>query len=216
MKKRMTVAGASLLCAALTACAGGGEADGDVDAFLGLFSTANGNYLVAESPAELSEWSDVILRGTVDEFIDGRTHNVPSDDPEGGIPTVTMVVTPTEVLKGAPLVKRGGGQVYVEVMTAEGAQTDEYNQYVPRDGTVLLYLSSGLAGGMVKDPKNRPNGEPLFSPVNPQGLLMQTGSGDSSRIAALMESEAYDGTSLEDFIPTAERFPAAYLEQHGQ
>jgi hypothetical protein len=186
--------------AALAACGkttpDSGVAPQSTTGFAHLFDQYHADYEPAKSPAELSNWSDLVVTGTIVAVKDGR---VESD----GYRSIVMVVEADKTLKGP-----ASSKVYVELPNPGTRQASVYDAAAPKSADVLLYLMDTApldkeSPTLVDPSEGRPAGIPLYQPVNPQGVVI----GDPSRVTQLLEFRSFEGSSLEQFLPDEVKFP---------
>lgn len=180
----------------LSACAGASpESPHD---FAHLFDQYHADYEPADSPAELSSWSDLVLAGTIVKVQDGRRES-------DGYRTIVMVVDTDKVLKGP-----ASSRVYVELPNPGTREASVYDAAAPKTANVLLYLEDRApldkkSRTLVDPAEGRPAGTPLYQPISPQGVVI----GDPSRVTQLLDFRTFEGSSLDQFLPDEVKFPAA-------
>jgi len=125
-----------------------------------------------DSPQDLAAVSQVVVEGTVVGVREGRTIT--------GVDSVVLVLLPGDVVKGE-LALGNDGNVYLELYAAGSSDPLHYAKAVPSGAKVVAYMvpagDGAPEGGtdvVVDDPKaGRPEGQALFLPYGPQGLVMQ-------------------------------------------
>lgn len=164
------------------------------------FAGYSADYEPAASPKELAEQSRLVVQGELHGFIEGREHGQVPGDP-GMARTVTMVVNVTAVLKGA-----GAGEgetVYVELPSPGNQHASAYRR-PDEPFPVLLYLvPADNPDIIVNRDAGRPQGEVLYQPTTPQGLI----AGTEESVVQILDFTAYSGASLEQFYPDVTTYP---------
>jgi hypothetical protein len=187
-----------------------------------LFTTGDGRYIGADSPADLADVVEeeakrgsLVIRGVVDGFAQGRTFGVGFDYPEDpGIPTVVMAVRVSEILDGE-LPDDNGGMVYVEFDAGFAPKDGEEPLSALADGVpagteTVLYLEELGPNGIYPEVKitdqgaGLPANQPLYRVFNPQGFYLES---EADGIVQPQDTTVYPNSSLEDFEPSADEFP---------
>lgn len=170
------------------------EAASALEAFAGL----SFDYDPFRTPADLSEEAEIVLTGRVAEFTDGRELVVTGTNRPSGSSVVLVVKSPRVILG-----ERSDTAIYVELPNPEGKTPEEYNDLIPAETSVLVYLERAWDGTDPADESlkdagaGRPDGSPLYRPVNPQSLILQAGD---SLVWPLLGAEK--SGSIEEAAPT--------------
>lgn len=119
-----------------------------------------------------------------------------------------MVVDVTETHKGTPP-SGSRGRIYVESQPHGNLSASHFNRLLPRDATVLMYLTARVPPGgelpPVKDRDGgRPLGQPLWQLTTPQGFLIEFGA---DGVVQVPECKRYPESELADFRPDRREFP---------
>jgi hypothetical protein len=235
-RRGRTTTRARALAAAVTAALGVGAAllifgsgdrndGGDAAQLSALFSAGgDASYEPAASPAELASMlqdypdlkGQLVARGTVAGFADGRTYVYPDDPP--ATPTVVMQISVDEVLLG-DLPSESDGSVYVEFDSTSGSGdglAQAFEESIPKGTETVVYLAPVDGDGpypgtkIENDGAGHPPGQPLFRIFSPQGLyLADPGTGD---VIQPGESTVFAGASLDELEPSARAFPPSEFD----
>jgi hypothetical protein len=183
-----------MVAVVLSACGGAAPASGAE--FADLFGQYHADYTPATSPSELASWSDLVVTGTLVEVRDGRLES-------DGYRSIVMVVNADKVLKGST-----SSKVHVELPNPGTRKASVYDAAAPKGADLLLYLMDTApldkeSPTLVDPAEGRPAGTPLYQPVNPQGVVI----GDPTRVTQLLDFRAFQGSSLQEFLPDEVKFP---------
>lgn len=213
---RKAVASAGLVVAAVAAGCGSADREGlnsqapgatDVSAaeFASLLNGGHVRYTSEpRSPRQLGESAELIVEGSLREVIDGRLFGGAAVS----FSTVTLAVEVSGVHKGAAALG-DGKTVYIEFRSDGNRPADYYAGHLPQGGRIMLYLvpapsGRGVSTEAAADPDGgRPPGAPLWQPVSRFGFLLEDGGG-----VAQGTGDVFAGTTLGDFIPSKESWPA--------
>jgi hypothetical protein len=206
---RRLLASLTLVAAVATGCgsdAGTAAQPAAADApsatgFAALFNSYRGDYDLLDSPAALANRSTVVVQGRIDRIDQGRTFGTSATDPVARF-SVVLVLNVDRVLHGT----LAGDKVYVELPAPRAIKADLFDRFAPKTSATVLYLlpaATKANTAIVNPDAGRPAGQPLYQPINPQGFYIES---DKS-VVQIMERIEFPGTSLRDFVPTAERFP---------
>ncbi|GII99723.1 hypothetical protein CLV28_1146 [Sediminihabitans luteus] len=166
---RLVVASTLALAALLAGC--GGAPPVSADEFTDLVAGTSGDHEPPSSAEELASWSDVVVRGTVEDVTPGRVWASSEDDPARS-ETVTVVVAVDEVEQGA-LPAGHDGHLYLEASFHGGAEAGV--DAVPRGLRVQVYawLLPDETGEPILDPAaGRPAGQHLHVVTTPEGWVV--------------------------------------------
>ncbi|WP_133163926.1 hypothetical protein [Cryobacterium zongtaii] len=130
------------------------------------------DYDPLDSPQELAAVSQVVVEATVVGVQKGRSIT--------GLDSTVLVLLPDDVVKGE-LAAGNDGHVYLELYWAGSSDPSYYAKALPFGAKVVAYMVPAADGApeegidtVVGDPKaGRPEGQALFLPNGPQGLVMQ-------------------------------------------
>ncbi|POH65836.1 hypothetical protein C3B61_09765 [Cryobacterium zongtaii] len=130
------------------------------------------DYDPLDSPQDLAAASQVVVEATVVGLREGRTIL--------GVDSTVLVLLPDDVVKGE-LAAGNDGNVYLELYWAGSSDPSYYAKALPSGAKVVAYMVPAADGApeegidtVVDDPKaGRPDGQALFLPYGPQGLVMQ-------------------------------------------
>lgn len=147
-----------------------------VKRFARLFGGYSADYEPFETAKEMEAASQLVLKGTIADIRPGRILYAESLDNPEAAQALVMEVAWTEVVTGEEPTE---GSVYLELPSG-GRDASEFEHALPVDASVGLYLvparneSGDLPIG--DEDAGRPEGAPLWVPVNPQGFVIATGS----------------------------------------
>lgn len=141
---------------------------------LGAFSGLSHDYNPLSSPDALAALSQVVVQGTVDGVREGRTGK--------GIDSIVLIVHIKDVVKGE-LPPGNDGNVYLELPGSGSPDPRYYSKALPEGAAVVAYTVTAPDGAphagtdvKIENPKaGRPDGQALFLPAGPQGLILQVG-----------------------------------------
>ncbi len=211
IKKRVPMLlGALLVCSAIAAsgCGEGGSGS-DSGPEIRPFTGVNSDFTPAESPRELGEQSDLVVRGETGEPQTGRIWGASPEDP-GAIETLVIPIHVTNVEAGE-LPAGSNETVYLEVFASAGAPRQSIIEgAAEEDGLFFLTETPEVipeTTEIVDPDSGRPEGQPLYQAATPQGLLLEEES--SGDIWSVGEEVAYPGVDLDSFLPTEDQFPPA-------
>ena len=193
---------ASLLFVA--SCSSLESTDASVEGFAEMFSGYGVDYEPARSPQELASWSDLVVTGKMVEVIDGREWGSSSTDPWTAR-TITIVVEVSDLLQGK-LPVGCEGRIYVELPSQGNLKAKPYNDALPRSSTILLYLhkmSDDLQDEIVDPRAGRPDGQPMYQIMTPDGFLIEGGG----RVTRVIETKVWSQADLTDFLPDNVSYP---------
>jgi hypothetical protein len=147
-----------------------------VEDTLAAFGGMSYDYNPFPSPEAIAAASQVIVQGTVEGIREGRTGT--------GINSLVLIVNINGVVQGE-LPRGNDGNVYLELHRA-GSEPLYYEKALPKGAAVVAYLVQAGDGlpkeGIdvrIDNPKaGRPDGQALFLPTGPQGLILQVGDHD--------------------------------------
>lgn len=156
------------------------------------------DYVPATSPAELGEWSDLVVTANLVDIIDGREHGRNPTDPSLAL-TVTMVVDVDEVLKG-----KAADHVFIEMPSPGNTPASAYKDVGEGLKVVVYAVPAQHEPDIIIDAgAGRPRGEALYQLTTPQGLI----ASDGSAVAQVLEFETYPGAKLYEFYPDRTQYP---------
>ena len=141
---------------------------------LGAFSGLSHDYNPLSSPDALAALSQVVVQGTVEGVREGRTGK--------GIDSIVLIVHIKDVVKGE-LPPGNDGNVYLELPGSGSPDPRYYSKALPEGAAVVAYTVTAPDGAphagtdvKIENPKaGRPDGQALFLPAGPQGLILQVG-----------------------------------------
>ena len=177
---------------------------GDIDRFVALFVADAADYEPANGPAELASDSELVIRGTIADIVEGRSFGT-EGSPEF-TETAVMEIEVSAVLEGR-LPRSANGRVHVELFGVE--TPDAFAEAAPAGAEALLYLvrrpvGSPIPGTAVNDPNaGRPAGQPLYGTVTPEGFFLE----GTDVLFQPENARAYPGATLEDVEPDKQSFP---------
>lgn len=95
--------------------------------------------------------------------------------------------------------------VYVQVVSV--TEPSVLNEYLPDGQRAIVYLEAAAEPSddfpIIDNEAGHPEGQPLYQPLSPQGITLQ----DGDDAVQLLEGARFEGASIDDFVPDAERFP---------
>lgn len=177
---------------------------GSVHGFADLFADNRTDYDHIATPSDLAARSELVVQGRIVQIDEGRTFGTSATDPVASS-SIVLVFAVNQVLNGET---PAGGKVYVELLPPGQITAEEFDRSAPKTSDAVLYLAPAAtaADTAIVDPDGgRPAGRPLYQPVNPQGLVIETGTGPVQILAGV----EFPGASLRDFVPAAKSFPKA-------
>lgn len=180
------------------------SAAGSASRFAALFDGYSADYEPAPTPDILSEWSDLVVRGTILRVERGRLFGQSEEDPTA-TRSIVMVIGVAAILSGT-LPAGADGLAYIELPAPGGTAADVFDRYAPKTSQVVLYLvpAATAAQTPIADPDTgRPVGQPLFQPTNPQGFVVE----DDKGVLQPLDFAEFPGASLQQFVPASEQFP---------
>jgi hypothetical protein len=195
---------------ALTSCssgatvhtAGGTAPAGSAATFAELFVGYHADYEAADSPSDLADQSDLVVRGTIVSIDRGRTQVI---DADAGLEDTTIVATlqVDEVLEGS-LASGSRRLVYFELPNVGAINAATYKASLPVGAETVLYAVPSRPGDpTIENPlAGRPEGQPIMTPVNPQGFWLESGDG----VIEVLEGDSVDAP-IEDTVPASDEFP---------
>ena len=139
--------------------------------FIDSLRPAFGNYDAARSVSALANRSERIAVGTIAALREGRPL-------EGEAATVVLELEVSEVLKGEP-----AERLYVELYNGLVFDAPNVPDPLPDDRLLLFLvpdpktLISAPDEAVIDNIAGLPDGEPLYSPTTPQGLMVELPSG---------------------------------------
>lgn len=175
---------------------------GSVDGFADLFTDYRSDYDHIDTPSDLAARSKLVVQGRIVQIDEGRLFGTSATDPVASS-SIVLVFAVTRVLNGDT---PAGGKVYVELLPPGQVAAEVFDRSAPKTSDAVLYLTPAAtaADTAIVDPdEGRPAGQPLYQPVNPQGLVIETGTATVQILAGV----EFPGTSLRDFVPAAKSFP---------
>ena len=148
-----------------------------VEDTLAAFTGLSYDYDPLRSPEALAALSQVVVQGTVEKVRDGRTGT--------GTDSVVLIINTGTVVKGE-LPPGHDGKIYLELPGSGSPDPSYYAKAFPRGAAVVAYLVPAWGGtpgegtdARIDNPKaGRPDGQALYLPAGPQGLVLQVGDHD--------------------------------------
>ena len=148
-----------------------------VEDTLAAFGRLTSDYDSFRSPEALAAVSQVIIQGTVEGVRDGRTGR--------GFNSGVLIVHADSVAKGE-LPRGNDGNVYLELTGANRPDSLYFPKAFPKGAAVVAYMVPASDGTSregtdvrIDNPKaGRPDGQALYLPAAPQGLVLQVGEED--------------------------------------
>lgn len=215
LKVRIAVlALAALPALALTSCSAGTQStaavsgkatSGSAKSFSKLFIGYHADHEVADSPADLADQSDLVVRGTVVSIDRGRTQLL---DENSGLELTSIVATlkVNEVLVGS-LAPDSQGLVYFELPNVGGIRPAAFEATLPDGAETVLYAVPSRPGDpTLENPRaGRPHGQPMMTPVSPQGFWMES---EDNGVVEVLEGVSSDAP-IEDTMPSSDDFPVS-------
>lgn len=197
---------------ALTSCSSGAHVgaaagktstgSGSSESFAKLFVGYHADYDAADSPADLADQSDLVVRGTIVSIDRGRTQLI---DADAGLEDTTIVATlkVDEVLAGS-LAQDSHGLVYFELPNVGAIDPAAYKASLPVGAETVLYAVPSRPGDpTIENPHaGRPHGQPILTPVNPQGFWLESDDG----VIEVLEGDSADAP-IDDTVPASDEFP---------
>lgn len=173
----------------------------DPMAFSKLFSSHAADYEVMKAPADLRAHSDLVLSGEIIGLTDGRRLLV-DDNEDLTEATIVVQVKPDDIISGS-LPEGYDGSIYVELMTGHQS-VEDYAEVYPRNAQVALYLERSRPGDPTLEDASagRPDGQPIWQPVSPQGFIIAADAG-----SVVVLEQTFFSEPLSQFLPPSERFP---------
>ncbi|MDQ0820375.1 hypothetical protein QFZ79_002667 [Arthrobacter sp. V4I6] len=149
----------------------------EVEDTLAAFGGVSSDYNPFHSPEEIAAASQVIVQGTVEGVREGRTGT--------GIDSIVMIVNIQGVVQGE-LPRGNDGNVYLELPGSGSSDPLYYAKALPEGAAVVAYMvpawdgtpSEGTDATIENPNAGRPDGQALFLPAGPQGLVLQVGDQD--------------------------------------
>jgi hypothetical protein len=168
----------------------------------------DGYPILADSPTEMAGLADVVVRGEISNFTDGPVYYGETADDPGAVTSTIMRIDVDEVDVGE-LPTGSGGSVWVELFGMDPKTAAESG---PIGQEALIYLRQLPESGSV-DPgvpvsdydAGRPDEQPSFTPARAQGFMVAVGN----EVIQPAMRQVFEGSTLDDFGPSRERFPAA-------
>jgi hypothetical protein len=148
-----------------------------VEDTLAAFGRNTYDYEPFHSPAALAAASQVIAQGTVEGVREGRTGK--------GLHSVVLILDISRVVEGE-LSRGNDGNVYLELHGAGSSDPLYFSKAFPKGAKVVAYMVPAGGGTSragtdvtVDNPRaGRPDGQALYLPAAPQGLVLQAGDQD--------------------------------------
>ncbi len=144
---------------------------------LAAFSRITFDYDPFHSTEDLAAASQVIVQGTVEGVREGRTGT--------GLHSIVLILHTDSMVKGE-LPRGNDGNVYLELNGAGSSDPLYFSRAFPKGAAVVAYMVPAWDGqpvtgtdATIENPKaGRPDGQALFLPAGPQGLILQAGDQD--------------------------------------
>ncbi|MET3923891.1 hypothetical protein [Arthrobacter sp. UYEF20] len=139
---------------------------------LAAFGGLTFDYDPFHSTEDLAAVSQVIAQGTVEGVREGRTGT--------GLHSVVLILHTGRVVKGE-LPRGNDGNVYLELFGARSSDPLYFTKAFPKGATVVAFMVPAGDGApregidaTIENPKaGRPDGQALYLPAGPQGLVLQ-------------------------------------------
>ena len=165
----------------------------------------HGDYTPARGPRDMSDRSSAVVRGTTGQPHDGRIWGASPEDPGA----ITSIVVPIEVrsVEAASIAMKEGQTVHLELFSSAGPARESIMEgLAEREGLFYLRRMPDRMSPYTEivDPKaGRPDGEPIYQPASPEGVLITSQDG----VWSVDTGESFPSASLADFYPDEQTFP---------
>lgn len=144
---------------------------------LAAFGSISYDYNPFNSPAVIGAASQVIVQGTVEGVRAGRAGT--------GIHSIVLVLHAESVVKGG-LPLGNDGNVYLELTGGNSSDPLYFAKAFPKGAEAVAFMVPAWDGPPrevtdveIENPKaGRPDGQALYLPAGPQGLILQVGDHD--------------------------------------
>ena len=183
----------SVIVASLAGCSSPEDpaAAGVSEAFRGQVA----DFDVYDRPEDLARIADAVVVGHVVGVADGRYRADSLDDPSGFRAQVLTIEVDQTYESDHP-----ADRVYVEVTPSVNDTQDSLDAVMPKRDPMVFYLSDISDASGIADPSaGRPDGQPMYTPVSPQGwIIYDQSAGTAVLPLAQLEAKVAD---LALFVP---------------
>jgi hypothetical protein len=183
-RKVAVLAVAILLCLGLTGCTGSGDPapspaptslTSQERALRSLWSAQAPGFTAVLTTGELARSSALVVSGVIAGVAAGRS--TAEDGPASGVPRTLVLTISLPRIAAGRVEGNTNGNIYVELPAPRPGESGAVPRAFPVGSVVVAYLRLAANGSGVsrlpRQNEGRPAGLPLYTPTNPQGLVLR-------------------------------------------